>query len=993
MADSPRKIFMFSSLADEKVPLDISLLDEVAARFIQDGSPEAQEALESFFLRRSDAWTYVESIMEQSTNNYTKFNALKLLRDFIKQNWSILEDDPKNAIMRLIINYINHESTIQENEANAIMIDQAFVEILKYDWPSKWGTLISDLVEESHSSTVLCINNLVILKLLAEEIINYTDSGITSACSQQMMDAFDERFSVLFDLLMEIINSSEDIILLHTALESLAVFASLVSSTYFIETPLLETLANRLLNQQEFLIDVIAVYGEVANISMLPPNFTAFIPNIFITMINALEPVFSDENNDCWNNEKFITIFSQSMSSFIKRFTKHLEMVSDGQVIVLAMNWLLHITSIYENNTEPFVITIDFWKNVARQVSADMKKNNTTSLQLYSEMLSLLTRILIVKFAQPYEIADYVDDDGMQVREVFVTSDTSNVSSTMKECLRYLMCINTQDMMEAITSLITFDGSMNVSSFCWAVSSLDVKVVDISFIHSIIEVIMEMWTKLESSQQVDEAFLGFIWFCSQQTSYFNVNQDDFPKIIENLIMLLIDRRLPDAPVLSAFALNEICNKNATLFHLEGDDGSPTLCQSFISQMPSMFSTLNGSITSDVIGAISRAIFATEDQSNKALYIETILRLLVDQIDSIPFDLHNQLSIEHYIFIARCFKKMALSLKSCFAPKLNNIIPRFLDYYQITSQYAAGCSDSNEIVIMRQIKTAMINPITALSSSYLPDDGDKWTTVQICLPLIDEYLNSSLVVRVPAVVNLFAAFCSQCSDAIGSYLNDVFSGILVPTVEMVSPNYDDFYEFRVALADLMRELIVHNYNYLFQLNQNDLMNFILTIKFFIDHTQHELCQKGIKILTEFLYYVRTFSSPQYSSEFFTENGVSLVLITFKVLTDTLHNFAFNEASNLLKELLLSHEVHNNVSLIVDEMKKIFPEHENTLFYQFLLKLIQYRENHFDFRATIRDFLIKTKRAGRNDPNLTKEENEAIKNEENVESDLKNMLTYT
>ncbi len=53
------------------------------------------------------------------------------------------------------------------------------LQILKQDWPHRWPTFISDLVSASKTSETLCENSMVILKLLSEEVFDFSRGELT----------------------------------------------------------------------------------------------------------------------------------------------------------------------------------------------------------------------------------------------------------------------------------------------------------------------------------------------------------------------------------------------------------------------------------------------------------------------------------------------------------------------------------------------------------------------------------------------------------------------------------------------------------------------------------------------------------------------------------------------------------------------------------------------------------------------------------------------
>lgn len=61
-------------------------------------------------------------------------------------------------------------------------------QILKQEWPKHWPTFISDIVGASRTSESLCQNNMVILKLLSEEVFDFSSGQITQVKAKHLKD-------------------------------------------------------------------------------------------------------------------------------------------------------------------------------------------------------------------------------------------------------------------------------------------------------------------------------------------------------------------------------------------------------------------------------------------------------------------------------------------------------------------------------------------------------------------------------------------------------------------------------------------------------------------------------------------------------------------------------------------------------------------------------------------------------------------------------------
>ena len=65
-------------------------------------------------------------------------------------------------------------SQVYLNKLNLIL-----VEILKQDWPHKWPSFIPDIVGASRTSESLCENSMHILRMLSEEVFDFSRGELT----------------------------------------------------------------------------------------------------------------------------------------------------------------------------------------------------------------------------------------------------------------------------------------------------------------------------------------------------------------------------------------------------------------------------------------------------------------------------------------------------------------------------------------------------------------------------------------------------------------------------------------------------------------------------------------------------------------------------------------------------------------------------------------------------------------------------------------------
>ena len=85
---------------------------------------------------------------------------------------------------------IQHHLSAQSQRALLAKLNLILVNILKHEWPAKWPTFIPDLVGASKASESLCQNNMEILKLLSEEVFDFSKGVMTQVKAQHLKDSY-----------------------------------------------------------------------------------------------------------------------------------------------------------------------------------------------------------------------------------------------------------------------------------------------------------------------------------------------------------------------------------------------------------------------------------------------------------------------------------------------------------------------------------------------------------------------------------------------------------------------------------------------------------------------------------------------------------------------------------------------------------------------------------------------------------------------------------
>lgn len=279
----------------------------------------------------SDSWTRVDAILERSKSQQTKFFALQvsalftacdelpcraqaahgfpmlqILEAAIKFRWGALPPEQREGIRNYVSNLIIKLSTDEAvfraekvflNKLNLILVEvwrclcqpclqavsfppsltlallPSCFQILKHDWPSKWVSFIPDVVAASKTSETLCENSMVILKLLSEEVFDFSRGELTqvgfiatepwlpvllvhcvcqplisppSSCVQaktkELKNSLNNEFRLIHELCLFVLNASNRGDLIRATLSCLHAYLSWIPLGYIFESNLIEML-------------------------------------------------------------------------------------------------------------------------------------------------------------------------------------------------------------------------------------------------------------------------------------------------------------------------------------------------------------------------------------------------------------------------------------------------------------------------------------------------------------------------------------------------------------------------------------------------------------------------------------------------------------------------------------------------------------------------------------------------------------------------------
>jgi exportin-1 len=189
----------------------------------------------------------------------------------IRSRWKILPEDQRSGIRNFIVSVIvkssSDEASLRKEKSYINKLNLILVQILKQEWPHNWPTFIPEIVTSSQANLSICENNMVILKLLSEEIFEFSAEQMTTAKTKalkaQIVSTSEsplclwrslthatphlqcQEFADVFSLCVEVLEKADKASLIKATLEAMLRFLNWIPLGYIFETPVIDNLISR----------------------------------------------------------------------------------------------------------------------------------------------------------------------------------------------------------------------------------------------------------------------------------------------------------------------------------------------------------------------------------------------------------------------------------------------------------------------------------------------------------------------------------------------------------------------------------------------------------------------------------------------------------------------------------------------------------------------------------------------------------------------------
>ncbi|KAJ2016527.1 Karyopherin transporter, partial [Coemansia sp. S610] len=443
------------------------------------------------------------------------FIALQILEKLIQTKWKILPIEQRTGIKNFIVEVILHtastEESLRQNKVYLNKLNLILVQVLKQEWPQNWPTFIPEIVQTSRTNLSLCENNMAILKLLSEEVFDFSAEQMTQAKTKNLKSQMCGEFSSIYNLCTEILQKAVQPTLILTTLETLLRFLSWIPFGYVFETDLISNLCTRFLQPPVTRNVTIKCLTEIGGLDC-GNDFKEQFVNMFTMAIAGLREILGDlskvdEEWDEYDNDQqeFVQNVAMFLTSFLATHLRLVESSATRETVIQAHQYLLRISQVDER--EMFKVCLEYWNILVKGLYEDGRtpqfnaptgllnlgggasagsnaSGNSSSMsaelrrQMYAGVLTGVRYVMISCMARPEEVLIVENDEGEIVREFIKDTDTITLYKTQRECLIYLTHLDSKDMENIMVEKLgrQMNGSewswANLNKLCWAIGSI-----------------------------------------------------------------------------------------------------------------------------------------------------------------------------------------------------------------------------------------------------------------------------------------------------------------------------------------------------------------------------------------------------------------------------------------------------------------------------------------------------------------------------------------
>ncbi|KAF9028128.1 hypothetical protein BDZ89DRAFT_1160419 [Hymenopellis radicata] len=1019
----PFYIDVMESLLDFEREFDVDLYDRVVLAFYSgrgDDAKKAKEALEAF-QEHPESWTRVPEILERSGIPQSKYIGLQILEKLISTRWKTLPEGQRQGIRNFIVSatvkVASDDTSLRKEKVYISKLNLALIQVLKQEWPHNWPTFIPELVESSKTNLALCENNMAILKLLSEEVFDFSFETMTSAKIAALKQQMWNEFSEVFKLCTEILQEASKVSLVRATLETLFRFLGWIPLGFIFETPIIDLLTNRFLSPPEFRNISLRCLAEIASLPSVG-QYGNRLTILYTSVISTITVIVPPSTNfvEAYQNagdqgEELVLNLALFLTNF---FSNHLALIEDAHpdANLLGHAYLVKISAVEER--EIFKICVEYWTKLLAALYNEQSIMPISSFGIsfgdeaggagmgvkmrkdgYAEILSNLRLVVIERMVKPEEVLVVENDEGEIVREHLKEIDTIVLYKSMRELLIYLTHLDVVDTEAILTSKLAkqVDGSewswANLNTLCWAIGSISGAMSE-----EMEKRFLVGWPVISCISWAVPRFLKAHW--------------KFLKTVVNKLFEFMHETHEGVQDMACDTFIKIAQKCRRHFVMQQSGEKEPFINEILRNLNRTTVDLAPSQVHTFYEAIGYMIAAQPNKLMQEKLLSELMELPNGAWDALMAQAAHSTDIlaspENIKLLSNVLKSNisgCTSIGPFFLPQLARIFLDMLGLYKAVSALISDATAKDGPIAsrtpkVRQLRTVKKDVLKLMETYIQRADDLEGVNSSFIPPLLDavlgDYSTNVPTARDAEVLGLMTVVINRLQGLLAPQIIPILEAVFEPTIGMITQDFTEFPEHRLWFYRLLEAINKHCFSALLLLQPEQFKMFMNSIFWGIKHTMRDIADVALNILFDLLLKFAQSSADIYTA-FFQQFFLVIIQEIFFVLTDSEHKSGFTLQTAILARLF--HLVDGSLAGV-----PLFPEQpdpsknkewlqdycgnllgsafghvQRSQINEFTTRLGTYYNDAVNFKGAVRDFLIQLKEFSDDSTELFLEEKEA------------------
>nr|6X2O_C Chain C, Exportin-1 [Saccharomyces cerevisiae]6X2W_C Chain C, Exportin-1 [Saccharomyces cerevisiae]6X2X_C Chain C, Exportin-1 [Saccharomyces cerevisiae]6X2Y_C Chain C, Exportin-1 [Saccharomyces cerevisiae]6XJR_C Chain C, Exportin-1 [Saccharomyces cerevisiae]6XJS_C Chain C, Exportin-1 [Saccharomyces cerevisiae]6XJU_C Chain C, Exportin-1 [Saccharomyces cerevisiae] len=996
--------------------LDIALLDQVVSTFYQGSGVQQKQAQEILtkFQDNPDAWQKADQILQFSTNPQSKFIALSILDKLITRKWKLLPNDHRigirNFVVGMIISMCQDDEVFKTQKNLINKSDLTLVQILKQEWPQNWPEFIPELIGSSSSSVNVCENNMIVLKLLSEEVFDFSAEQMTQAKALHLKNSMSKEFEQIFKLCFQVLEQGSSSSLIVATLESLLRYLHWIPYRYIYETNILELLSTKFMTSPDTRAITLKCLTEVSNLKIPQDNdlikrqTVLFFQNTLQQIATSVMPVTADLKatyaNANGNDQSFLQDLAMFLTTYLARNRALLE--SDESLRELLLNahqYLIQLSKIEER--ELFKTTLDYWHNLVADLFYEPLKKH-----IYEEICSQLRLVIIENMVRPEEVLVVENDEGEIVREFVKESDTIQLYKSEREVLVYLTHLNVIDTEEIMISKLArqIDGSEwswhNINTLSWAIGSISGTMSEDTEKRFVVTVIKDLLGLCEQKRGKDNKAVvasDIMYVVGQYPRFLKAHWNFLRTVILKLFKFMHETH-EGVQDMACDTFIKIVQKCKYHFVIQQPRESEPFIQTIIRDIQKTTADLQPQQVHTFYKACGIIISEERSVAERNRLLSDLMQLpnmawdtIVEQSTANPTLLLDSETVKIIANIIKTNVAVCTSMGADFYPQLGHIYYNMLQLYRavssmISAQVAAEgliATKTPKVRGLRTIKKEILKLVeTYISKARNLDDVVKVLVEPLLNAVLEDYMNNVPDARDAEVLNCMTTVVEKVGHMIPQGVILILQSVFECTLDMINKDFTEYPEHRVEFYKLLKVINEKSFAAFLELPPAAFKLFVDAICWAFKHNNRDVEVNGLQIALDLVKNIERMGNVPFANEFHKNYFFIFVSETFFVLTDSDHKSGFSKQALLLMKLIslvydnkisvplyqeaeVPQGTSNQVYLsqyLANMLSNAFPHLTSEQIASFLSALTKQCKDLVVFKGTLRDFLVQIKEVG-------------------------------